>query len=102
MVFSLNSLGYGSNRNNRKESEFYDKYWNKDTCNPLNWKAPSNSGVNGAWLVDKNGNVIDEGDKSGMFMRAFNTKQGVRDNPTKAEGNKGTACLLYTSPSPRD
>ena len=58
MVFSLNStFGYNS-RNNRKESDFYDDYWNKDTCNPLNWKAPSNSGVEGAWLVDKNGNVI--------------------------------------------
>ena len=97
MVFSLNStFGYNhTSRNNRKESDFYDKYWNKDTCNPKNWKSPSTFGVEGAWLVDKNGNVIKEGDKSGMFMRAFNTQQGVRDNPTKAEGNKGTAVKNF-------
>ena len=97
MVFSLNTtFGYNhTSRNKFKESDFYDKYWNKDTCNPKNWKSPSTFDVEGAWLVDKKGNVIKEGDKSGMFMRAFNTSQGVRDNPTKA-------CLLYTSPSPRD
>ena len=89
MVFSLNStFGYNhTSRNNRKESDFYDKYWNKDTCNPKNWKSPSTFGVKGAWLVDRKGNVIPEGDKSGMFMRAFNTAQGVRDNPTKKAGN---------------
>ena len=57
MVFSLNStFGYNTSRNNRKESDFYDKYWNKDTCNPLNWKSPSTFGVKGAWLVDRKGN----------------------------------------------
>ena len=97
MVFSLNTtFGYNhTSRNKFKESDFYDKYWNKDTCNPKNWKSPSTFGVEGAWLVDKNGNTIPEGDKSGMFMRAFNTQQGVRDNPTKAEGNKGTAVKNF-------
>lgn len=97
MVFSLNStFGYNhTSRNKFKESDFYDKYWNKDTCNPKNWKSPSTFDVEGAWLVDKKGNVIKEGDKSGMFMRAFNTSQGVRDNPTKAEGNKGTAVKNF-------
>ena len=51
MVFSLNTaFGYNTGRNNRRESDFYDTYWNKDTCNPVNWKSPHTFGVKGCMV----------------------------------------------------
>jgi hypothetical protein len=76
-----NAFGYEI----RSEEDFIDGiYFTKETIKPEKWNGGQTYGVENCVLADLKGNPIEDGDKSGMHMRAF--KAGVRDNSTREEG----------------
>ena len=67
----------------QSNADFLCQYWRPEHCDPNNWNAPSTYGVEGIILVDRNGNPLEEGDKSGMHMREIGASS---DNPTRYQG----------------
>tara|TARA_R100001594_G_scaffold49267_2_gene82197 strand:- start:125 stop:1264 length:1140 start_codon:yes stop_codon:yes gene_type:complete len=67
----------------QSDADFLCQYWRPEHCDPNNWNAPSTYGVEGIILVDKDGNTLEEGDKSGMHMREIGPPS---DNPTRYQG----------------
>lgn len=67
----------------QSNADFLCQYWRPEHCDPNKWNAPSTFGVEGILLVDRDGNTLEEGDKSGMHMKEIGTPS---DNPTRFQG----------------
>lgn len=67
----------------QSNADFLCQYWRPEHCDSNNWNPPSTYGVEGVWIVNQDGDILDEGDKSGMHMKKFGTPW---DNPTRYGG----------------
>ena len=67
----------------QSNADFLSEHWRPEHCDPQAWNAPSTYGVVGVILVDRDGNPLEEGDKSGMYMKKFTRSW---DNPTRFGG----------------
>ena len=67
----------------QSNADFLCQYWRPNHCDPNKWNAPSTFGVEGILLVDRDGNTLEEGDKSGMHLKEIGTPS---DNPTRYQG----------------
>lgn len=67
----------------QSNADFLCQYWRPEHCDPNNWNAPSTYGVEGIILVDRDGNTLEEGDKSGMHLKEIGAPS---DNPTRYQG----------------
>tara|TARA_X000000368_G_C23021086_1_gene708041 strand:- start:97 stop:1248 length:1152 start_codon:yes stop_codon:yes gene_type:complete len=75
------------------DTDFLCQYWRPEHCDPNEWNTPSTFGVEGAILVDKDGNHLEEGDKSGLHMKKFTRSW---DNPTRSGGTSLSRVKSYT------
>lgn len=72
-------------KTSQSDADFICQYWRPDACDPNKWNAPSTFGVDGILLVDRDGNTLEEGDRSGMHMKEIGAPS---DNPTRYQGTK--------------
>lgn len=76
----------------QSNADFLCQYWRPEHCDPNNWNAPSTFGIEGVILVDRDGNHLQEGDKSGLHMKMFTRSW---DNPTRSGGTSLSRVKAY-------